>query len=69
MLASWLRPGGAGFRGAGVACRPGEALTTCSIGWQAPLVQGLLGKVAVLILDSRGRVVEKYVVQLQVRSS
>lgn len=36
-------------------------------GWQAPLVQGLLGKVAVLILDSRGRVVEKYVVQLQVR--
>ena len=30
-------------------------------------MQGLLGKVAVLILDSRGRVVEKYVVQLQVR--
>ena len=30
-------------------------------------MQGLLGKVAVLILDSRGCVVEKYVVQLQVR--
>ncbi|KAK9826794.1 hypothetical protein WJX81_001690 [Elliptochloris bilobata] len=32
---------------------------------QAPLVRGLLGKVAVLILDSRGCVVEKYAVQLQ----
>lgn len=29
-------------------------------------MQGVLGKVAVLILDSRGCVVEKYVVQLQV---
>ena len=34
---------------------------------QVPWVQGLLDKVAVLILDSRGCVVEKYVVQLQVR--
>ncbi len=35
---------------------------------QVPLVQGVLERVAVLILDSCGCVVEKYVVQLRARA-